>query len=215
MRLADVCNPHVKDEHPNEPRGFRRRTEGAPSLTGGRCLHAATAHFGQISAAPTGVLIPSGLATEPGPLVPPSPPRIEEFDPVQSVSAKTASTATQRDELRLIRSETPSFDRGTLLGPFSSLRQRFPPTTGSRALFHLLAVLSHLGLDAVHDPSRNRESLFAPSVAYRLLQPNAEPGHTANESSSRDQTFSRLSAANYGASRVGCERYDTVAPARR
>lgn len=76
-------------------------------------------------------------------------------------------------------------------------------------------VLSHLGLDAVRDPSRNRESLFAPSVAYRLLQPNAEPGHTVNESSSRSQTFSRLSAANYGASRVGCERYDTETPVRR
>jgi hypothetical protein len=75
MRLADVCNPHIKDEHPTEPRGFRLRAEGAPSLTGGRCLHAATAHFGQISAAPTGVLIQSGLATEPGPLMSLSPPR--------------------------------------------------------------------------------------------------------------------------------------------
>lgn len=75
MRLADVCNPHIKDEHPTEPRGFRLRAEGAPSLTGGRCLHAATAHFGQISAAPTGVLIQPGLATEPGPLMSLSPPR--------------------------------------------------------------------------------------------------------------------------------------------
>jgi hypothetical protein len=135
MRLVDVCNPHIKDEHPMNRVASGFETEGAPSLTGGRCLHAATARFGQISAAPTGVLIQPGLATEPGPLMPPSPPRIEEFDPVRSVSAKTASTATQRDELRLLRSETPSIVRGALLGPFSSCRQRFPPTTGSRALF--------------------------------------------------------------------------------
>jgi hypothetical protein len=61
--------------------------EGAPDLTGGRCLHAATARFGQISAAPTGVLFPLELATEPGPLMPPSPPRtqrdVSSLDPLQ------------------------------------------------------------------------------------------------------------------------------------
>lgn len=137
MRLADVCNPHIKDEHPMNRVASGVGTEGAPSLTGGRCLHAATARFGQISAAPTGVLFPPGLATEPGPLMPPSPPRIDEFDPARFVSAKTASTAAQRNELRLLRSETPSLDRGALLEPFSSRRQRFPPTTDSRALFRL------------------------------------------------------------------------------
>lgn len=38
MRLADVCNPHVKDEHPLNFRvasGFV--IEGALDLTGGRC----------------------------------------------------------------------------------------------------------------------------------------------------------------------------------
>lgn len=75
MRLADVCNPHVKDEHPMNRVASGFVVEGAPDLTGGRCLHAATARFGQISAAPTGVLFPLELATEPGPLMPPSPPR--------------------------------------------------------------------------------------------------------------------------------------------
>jgi hypothetical protein len=75
-------------------------------------------------------------------------------------------------------------------------------------------MFSHLRLDSVGNPSRNRELLLEPSVAYRLLQPNAEPGHTANESSSLGRALSRPSAADYG-NRAGCERFDTKTPARR
>jgi len=85
MRLADFCNPHVKDEHPLNRVASGFAVEGAPDLTGGRCLHAATARFGQNSAASTGVLFPLRLATEPGPLMPPSPPRTErDVSPLDS-----------------------------------------------------------------------------------------------------------------------------------
>jgi hypothetical protein len=76
MRLADVCNPHVKDEHPNNRVAPGFVIEGALDLTGGRCLHAATARFGQDSAARTGVFFPLRHATEPGPLTSPSPRRL-------------------------------------------------------------------------------------------------------------------------------------------
>jgi hypothetical protein len=73
MRLAGVCNPHVKDEHPliRVASGFV--FEGAPDLTGGRCLHVATARFGRCSAAPSGVVFPLEPAAKLGPLMPLSP----------------------------------------------------------------------------------------------------------------------------------------------
>jgi hypothetical protein len=75
MRLADVCNPHVKDEHP-----MNRAASGfvveLSTLPGGRCPHVATARFGRDSAALIGVLFLTEHATEPGPLMPPSPPGI-------------------------------------------------------------------------------------------------------------------------------------------
>jgi hypothetical protein len=78
MRLAGVCNPHVKDEHPliRVASGFV--FEGAPDLTGGRCLHVATARFGRFSAAPSGVVFPLEPAAELGPLMPLSPPAVHE-----------------------------------------------------------------------------------------------------------------------------------------
>ncbi len=76
MRPADVCNPHFKDEHPTIRVASGFVIEVALDLTGGRCVHIATARFGQNSAAPAGVLFPLGLATEPGPLTPPSPVRL-------------------------------------------------------------------------------------------------------------------------------------------
>lgn len=73
MRLADVCNPHVKDENPLSRVASGFVSEGALDLTGGWCLHVATTRFGQRSVARAGVVFPLGLATEPGPLTPPSP----------------------------------------------------------------------------------------------------------------------------------------------
>jgi hypothetical protein len=72
MRLADVCNPHVKDEHP-----MNRVASGfvvdCSTLSGGRCLHVATARFGRNSVALAGVLFLREHATEPGPLMSLSP----------------------------------------------------------------------------------------------------------------------------------------------
>jgi hypothetical protein len=75
MRLADVCNPHVKDEHPTNRVASGFVIEGALDLTGGQCLHVATARFGQDSAARASIFFSLGHATEPGPLTPLSPPR--------------------------------------------------------------------------------------------------------------------------------------------
>jgi hypothetical protein len=61
MRLADVCNPHVKDEHPTNrvASGFEPR--GPPVSPEDGAYNAATARFGQNSVAPTRVLFPAGL----------------------------------------------------------------------------------------------------------------------------------------------------------
>lgn len=76
MYPADICNPHVKDEHPMSRVASGFVIEVALDLTGGRCVHIATARFGQSSAARAGVLFLLGLATEPGPLMPPSSTRV-------------------------------------------------------------------------------------------------------------------------------------------
>lgn len=56
MRLADVCNPHIKDEYPliHVVSGFV--IEVALDLTGGRCGHIATARFGYDFAARARIL---------------------------------------------------------------------------------------------------------------------------------------------------------------
>lgn len=122
MRLADVCNPHVKDEHPLNRVASGFVVEGAPDLTGGWCLHVATTRFGQISAAPSGVVFPLEHAAEPGPLVPLSPVDSREVLARSTRSAEAASTAAQRNERRLSRPKTPSIDSGALFGPFSDTR---------------------------------------------------------------------------------------------
>jgi hypothetical protein len=97
--------------------------EGAPDLTGGQCLHTATARFGLCSAALARVFFPLGHATKPGPLMSPSPTALHRARrPAPPESAEIASTAAQCDGLRLSRPGTPSIHRGALLGPFPALR---------------------------------------------------------------------------------------------
>lgn len=146
MRLADVCNPHVKDEHPNEPRGFRLRCRGGPRshrrtvpTRGDRPLWP---DFRRSDRSFIPAEACHGTRSADVSVTAPNRARCE---PARFVSAKTASTAAQRDELRLVRPETPSTDRGTLRGSFPDPRQRFPPSTGSRSLFCLRRFLATSG----------------------------------------------------------------------
>lgn len=144
MRLADVCNPHVKDEHP-----LSRAASGFV-VPGGPGSHRRTVrtrrdrplrpnlHRPRRSFRPTGAC--RGVRSFDASVT----DRISRSSKARSTRpAKTASTATQRDGQRLSRSETPSIARGTLLGPFPGTppflavrpRWRFPPGTGSRSRF--------------------------------------------------------------------------------
>jgi hypothetical protein len=70
-RLQSTCQRRA----PDEPRGFRLRTEGAPSLTGGRCLQRSDRPLWPKFRRPDESVIPGWAATEPGPLMSPSPSR--------------------------------------------------------------------------------------------------------------------------------------------
>jgi hypothetical protein len=199
MRPADVCNPHVKDEHPliRVASGFV--IEVALDLTGGRCVHIATARFGQSPAARAGVFFPLGLATEPGPLMSPSPIRWLRS---RSSLDRTGQDRSYRHPMRWA-SAFPIRD--------TFHRQRSPPRTLSRHPAALSTVhrftnavspaagISHLRLGPVRVPSRNREPHLEPSVAYRLLLPTRNPSTTANAKSSHvHERFHVLPLPNRG-----------------
>lgn len=141
-RLQSTCQRRA----PDEPRGFRLRCRGGPRshrrtvpTRGDRPLWPDFRRSDR-SFIPAGAC--HGTRSADASVTAPNQARCEL---ARLVAAKTASTAAQRDELRLVRPETSSIDGGTLLGSFPDPRQRFPPSTGSRSLFRLRRFLATSG----------------------------------------------------------------------
>lgn len=135
MRPADVCNLHVKEEHP-----IFRVASGFVStlidLTRGRCFYAATARFDRHFAAHANVLFSRELAAKRRPLMLPSP-----FEPNRHVACSTrtakAASSTDRRNGRWWRTTQSTFhrQRSPPQALFRFPGQRFLPKAGSQRHF--------------------------------------------------------------------------------
>lgn len=191
-------------------------TEGAPGLTGGRCVHIATAHFGQISTARAGVFVQLELAVESGPLVPPSPTGFHRArEPASPVRPRPLPPPpnVMNDGFPGPRHLPSPVEPSS--GPFPA-PHRFlrwdPDGAFHRGPVHDRVFASqwfcHWRLGPVRAPSRNRDALLEPGVACRLLLPTRNPGTPRTRAPHTIGRFRVLSSSTT-ANRADCERCDT------